>query len=42
MTSDTLKQPMLRRAFAVCKSNFLFVVLFSSFINLLMFVARFT
>lgn len=39
MTSDTLKQPMLRRAFAVCKSNFLFVVLFSFFINLLLFVS---
>ncbi|KQT51971.1 peptidase [Aureimonas sp. Leaf454] len=30
---------MLRRAFAVCKSNFLFVVLFSFFINLLLFVS---
>ncbi|WP_244488028.1 type I secretion system permease/ATPase [Aureimonas sp. Leaf454] len=39
MASDTLKQPMLRRAFAVCKSNFLFVVLFSFFINLLLFVS---
>ncbi len=39
MSSEAQKQPMLRRAFAVCKSNFLFVVLFSFFINLLMFVS---
>jgi PrtD family type I secretion system ABC transporter len=39
VSSEAQKQPMLRRAFAVCKSNFLFVVLFSFFINLLMFVS---
>ncbi len=30
---------MLGKAFAVCKSNFIFVVIFSFFINLLMFVS---
>ncbi|WP_427026402.1 type I secretion system permease/ATPase (plasmid) [Aureimonas ureilytica] len=33
------KTSVLGKAFAVCKSNFLFVVLFSFFINLLMFVS---